>query len=47
MGFRMERWLMFKKEDRRSDFLAHTGERIAVMILEYQIAGKHLMRCLG
>jgi hypothetical chaperone protein len=36
-----------KKEDRRSDFLAHTGERIGGNDLDIQIAGKHLMPLFG
>lgn len=36
-----------KKEDRRSDFLAHTGERIGGNDLDIQIAGKHFMPLFG
>lgn len=36
-----------KKADRRSDFLAHTGERIGGNDLDIQIAGKHLMPLFG
>ncbi|NLQ16853.1 molecular chaperone [Marinomonas sp. M1K-6] len=36
-----------KKEDRRGDFLAHTGERIGGNDLDIQIAGKHLMPLFG
>lgn len=36
-----------QKEDRRGDFLAHTGERIGGNDLDIQIAGKHLMPLFG
>jgi hypothetical chaperone protein len=36
-----------KKDDRRNDFLAHTGERIGGNDLDIQIAGKHLMPLFG
>ena len=36
-----------KKADRRSDFLAHTGERNGGNDLDIQIAGKHLMPLFG
>ncbi|PYF83526.1 MULTISPECIES: molecular chaperone [Marinomonas] len=36
-----------KKEDRRSDFLAHTGERVGGNDLDIQIAGKHFMPLFG
>jgi len=36
-----------QKDDRRGDFLAHTGERIGGNDLDIQIAGKHLMPLFG
>ncbi|TYL47408.1 molecular chaperone [Marinomonas sp. IMCC 4694] len=36
-----------KKDDRRGDFLAHTGERVGGNDLDIQIAGKHLMPLFG
>ena len=35
------------KEDRRNDFLAHTGERVGGNDLDIQIAGKHFMPLFG
>ena len=37
----------FNKDDRRSDFLAHTGERVGGNDLDIQIAGKHFMPLFG
>ena len=36
-----------KKEDRRADFLSHTGERVGGNDLDIQIAGKHFMPLFG